>query len=95
MNKVTQEQVFADLLSILNELTQDWEYSGDISLQTSLFNDLGFESIDAVALGTAVEEHYQQTLPYAEFLAEIGQREEQDIFVGDIVKFVHKNLNAQ
>ena len=93
MEKINQEQIFADLLTILNELTDDWEYSGEITTKTSLFNDLGFESIDAVALGTAIEEHYKQTLPFAEFLAEIGQREEIDIFVEDIVTFIHKTLN--
>ena len=94
MNTVSQEQVFEDVLSILNELTDDWEYFGEINLKTSLFNDLGFESIDAVALGTAIEEHYQRTLPFAEFLAKIGQQEEINIFVEDIVTFVHKTLNS-
>jgi len=94
MKQVGQEQIFSDLLAILNEMTDDWEYSGEISLKTSLFNDLGFESIDAVALGTAIEEYYQQTLPFAEFLAEIGQREVQDIIVEDIVRFLHKTLNG-
>ena len=94
VSKVNQEQIFTDLVIILNELSDDWEYSGEISLETSLFDDLGFESIDAVALGTAIEEHYRQTLPFAEFLAEIGQREEQDIRVDDLVEFIYKNLNA-
>ncbi|MFQ6040563.1 MAG: acyl carrier protein [Candidatus Poribacteria bacterium] len=89
-----KEQIFADLLTILNELTDDWEYSEEISYETSLFDDLGFESIDAVALGTAIEEHYRQSLPFAEFLAEIGQREEQDIRVDDLVEFIYKNLSV-
>lgn len=94
MNKLSEEEVFADLLSILRELTDDWEYSGEISLETYFFNDLGFESIDVVALGTALEEHYRQTFPFAEFLAAIGQREAQDIRVGEVVKFIHQNLGA-
>ena len=92
MNKVSKDKIFADLLTILDELTDDWEYSGEISLKTSLFDDLGFESIDVVALGTAIEENYRQTLPFAEFLAEIGQREEQNIRVEDIVEFLYKNV---
>ena len=95
MKQVSQEQILSDLLAILNEMTDGWEYSGGISLKTSLFNDLGFESIDAVALGTAIEEYYQRTLPFAEFLAEIGQREVQDIMVEDLVKFIHKTLNGR
>jgi acyl carrier protein len=95
VSKVSQEQIFADLLALLDGLSDDWEYSGEISLETYLFSDLGFESIDAVALGTALEEYYAQALPFAEFLAEIGQREQQDIRVGDLVEFIHKSLNVQ
>lgn len=94
MNSISQEQVFADLQTILNELSEDWEYSGEISLETSFFEDLGFESIDVVALGTAIEEHFGQSFPFAEFLAGISQREVQDIRVGEVVEFIHQNLNA-
>jgi len=36
---------------------------------------MGFESIDVVAFGMAIEEHYKQAFPFAEFLAAVGQRE--------------------
>jgi len=94
VNKVSQEQIFADLLTILNELTDDWEYSGGISHETSLEDDLGFDSILAVALITAIEEHYGQSLSFVDFLTEIEEREEQDIRVIDLVEFIHKSLDA-
>ena len=92
MNNVSRERIFTDLQTILNELIGDWEYSGEISLETSFFQDLGFESIDVVAFGTAIEEHYRQSFPFAKFLAGIAEREVRDIQVGDIVEFIHQNL---
>jgi len=94
MQKLTQEQVLADLIDILEDLSEDWEYSAEITMETSFFEDLEFESIDIVAFGTAIEEHYRQTFPFAEFLSDIGQREVQDILLGEVVEFVHSNLNG-
>ncbi len=94
MAEISQEQIFADLCSILDELSDDWEYSGEVSLETTFFEDLGFESIDVVALGTAIEEHYQRSFPFAEFLAAIGQRENQDIRIGEVVEFIYQHLDG-
>ena len=68
MSEVNKEKVLTDVTEILDDLTSDWEFDDEISGETLLYKDLGFESIDAVALGTAVEEHYNQPLPFAEFL---------------------------
>ena len=94
MPNVSQEQVFKDLLIILDELSDDWEYSEEITPTTSFFEDLGFESIDVVALGTAIEEHYRRSFPFAEFLAGIGQREDQDIKIGEVVEFIYRQLDG-
>lgn len=94
MTEVSADKVYEDLLDILNDLTGDWEYSGEISKDTFLLADLGFESIDAVALGTAIEERFQKSLPFAEFLAEVAEREVQDIRVGELADFIHRNLET-
>jgi acyl carrier protein len=94
MAKVTEEAVYNDLLDILNDLTGDWEYSGEISRDTFLLADLDFESIDAVALGTAIEERFQKSLPFAEFLAEVAEREVKDIRVGELSNFIYQNLDS-
>ena len=92
MAEFTREQVFKDLVTLFDELRDDWEYSGEITEQTSLLNDLEFESIDAVALGAALEERYQRSFPFAEFLGELAEREEQDIRMSELVDFVYRNL---
>ncbi len=94
MAKATEETVYADVLDILNDLTGDWEYSGEISKDTFLLADLDFESIDAVALGTAIEESFQQSLPFPEFLAEVAEREVKDISVGELSNFIYQNLDS-
>lgn len=93
MNQANKDQLFHDLLTILDELSEDWEHSGGISLETTFLEDLGFESIDVVALGGAIEEHYRQEFPFAQFLAELGQREAQDICVGEVVEFIYQHLD--
>ena len=93
MKELDRLAVRNDLLTILTELREDWEYSDEITEQTGIFGDLGFESIDAVALGSAIEEHFDQSLPFAEFLTKAGERQAKDITVRDLLDFLMVSLN--
>lgn len=87
-----REAILAELMALLRNLRDDWEYSGEITESTGIFGDLEFESIDAVALGSTIEDHYNKTLPFAEFLTTAGERGAKDIFVSELVDFVMKNV---
>jgi acyl carrier protein len=92
MAEVTREQIGADLEKIFNETMGDWEYSGAITPETRLFADLGLESIDIVALGGAIEEHYQRHFPYAQWLGQMRDQQVDDIRIKDVVEFLRDNL---
>jgi len=83
-----RDAIEAHLVALLQELSRDWEYSRTVDAATGLFTDLGFESLDAVVLGTAIQEHYQRTMPFAELFADVGQRQVRDLTVGELVTFV-------
>ena len=87
------EAILADLIAIMKDMT-DWEYSAEITRQTRFFGDLGFESIDAVVFGEAIEAHYRRRFPYAEFLRQLGEREQRDLELGAMVDFLHGHLNS-
>jgi acyl carrier protein len=92
--EVTREQIGADLQKICNEIMGDWEYSGEITLETRLFADLGLESIDVVALGAAIEEHYRRNFPFAQWLTQLREQRVDDIHVKDVIEFLHDNLKS-
>lgn len=94
MNTVSQEVILADVLNLLRQLARDWEYSGEITPDTYLFADLGFESIDAVILASFVQEHYGRPFPFPQLLAEIGQRDVKDLRISELVDFIHQHLTA-
>jgi len=79
---------------MLKDWREEWEYAGEITEETGIFKDLEFESIDAVALGSTIEEHFNQSLPFAEFLTEARREQLKDITVGDLLKFLMANLNG-
>lgn len=81
-----------EVLQILTDLREDWEYSDEITERTGIFKDLEFESIDAVAMGSAIEEHFNQSLPFAEFLTKANERQAEDITVGEVLDFLLENL---
>ena len=89
---VSEEAIMADLVGMVKGMT-DWEYSGPISRETLFFADLGFESIDAVVFGEVIEAHYRQRFPYAEFLAKLAERQQQDLTLGELVDFLRRHLN--
>jgi acyl carrier protein len=94
MTMINQDSIMAVVLTLLGQLAKDWEYSGEISPETFLFADLGFESIDAVVLASHVQEHYQRQLPFPELLAELGRREVKDISISELVEFIYLHLNG-
>jgi len=94
MTQVNKESVYKDIIGILDKLSEDWEYSEEITPDTYLIDDLGFESIDLVVLGTTIEKLYKEPLPFAQFFVEVGQREVRDICLGELVDFVFRNLNG-
>jgi acyl carrier protein len=91
----TREEVFAHLVGQLQQVAHDWEVEGGITEQTRLFGDLNFESLDLVVLGAALQEHYGRTFPFAEFFAEIGQRQQKDLTVGEWLDFLYQHLRPE
>jgi acyl carrier protein len=88
----TREQVMEDVLMLLRKVSDDWEYTGEITPETRFFADMGLQSLDVVVLGTAVQEHYGQVLPFMKLFAEMGQRSLPDIPVSEWVDFIHREL---
>ena len=93
MSSFDRPAIQSDLLKILGDLREDWEYPGEITAATGIFRDLEFESIDAVALGSAIEDHYNRSLPFAEYLMKANERKAKDITIGELVDFLMENLN--
>jgi hypothetical protein len=89
----TREAIMEDVLGLLRQLADDWEYTGEITPQTRLFADMNLVSLDVVVLGTAVQEYYRQIIPFADLFAELGQRGIPDIPISEWVDFIHAHLN--
>lgn len=90
-NMKTQQQVVQDLAGLLANF-QNREYSGVIGPQTLFFSDLGFVSIDAIVLGETLEQHYGQSLPFQQFLAQAAERGAEDLSVGELAAFLAEHL---
>ncbi len=90
--KQTRDDIQEYVLATLQELCQDWDYSRPVGPSSLLFTELGLESLDAVVLGTTIQEHFHKPLPFAELLSEIG-REQRDLSIRELVDFVDRNLN--
>jgi acyl carrier protein len=88
----TRDRVLADFLVLLREASREWDVDGGIGEQTRLFGDLNFESLDLVVLGTAVQEHYGRTFPFAEFFTHVGARQQKDVTVAEWVDFTYRQL---
>ena len=89
----SRQEILDYLLQKMGELTADWDYPDPVSPESKLFTELGFESLDAVVLCTAIQEHYQTPMPFAELLAEIGQQQ-RDLSIDELTDFVNTHLGA-
>jgi acyl carrier protein len=92
--KKERTEIAADITALLQKLAEDWDYSEAISEETLLFSELRLESLGAVVLGTTLQDRYDFTMPFAELLASLGEREVQDLSVGELIDFVDRHLNS-
>jgi acyl carrier protein len=91
--KPTQPEILAYVLKTVQDLCQDWDYADPVGPESLLFTGLGMESLDAVVLCTAIQEHYQTTMPFAELLADIGQKQ-RDLSIAELAQFVGQHVSA-
>jgi len=91
--KPTQPEILAYVLETVQNLCQDWDYADPVGPESLLFTGLGLESLDAVVLCTAIQEHYQTTMPFAELLADIGQKQ-RDLSIAELAAFVGQHIAA-
>jgi acyl carrier protein len=86
----------AAVLEILKDLTADWDtdYAGDIGPDTTLIEDLAFESIDVVQLVVSLEGRFQRRdLPFEKLLMHDG-RYVDDMTVRQLVDFLEQTLTG-
>ena len=95
MEQLTRERVRHDLIELLKDAREDWDHSLAVTDETGIFNELGFESIDAVGLSSALEGHFEQTLPFPEFMAKAKEQQLKDITVGQLLDFLMQNLEER
>jgi len=89
----TREEVLEHVLQTVQGLCQDWDYADPVGPDSLLFSGLGMESLDAVVLCTAIQEHYQAHMPFDKLLAEIGQQQ-RDLSIAELAEFTHQHLNG-
>jgi acyl carrier protein len=91
--KQTRQEVLDYVLHMVQGLCQDWDYAEPVGPDALLFTGLGLESLDAVVLGTAIQEHYRIQMPFAELLADIGEKR-RDLSIAELADFVYRHLNT-
>jgi acyl carrier protein len=91
--KPTQPEILAYVLKTVQDLCQDWDYADTVGPESLLFTGLGMESLDAVVLCTAIQEHYRIQMPFAELLADIGQQQ-RDLSIAELAWFVGQHIVA-
>ena len=89
------QRILDEVLTLMTELSADWEYSGEITAETRLLSDLAMDSLDLVILGSELQERYGQ-LPFSEFLAELGKQEadQRDVTIGELVDLICRQQKA-
>jgi acyl carrier protein len=94
MTEQAPQSVLDDLADILRDFPSR-EYFGEIDRRTRFFDDLGMVSIDAVVLGEKLEHRYGFRFPFNELLADLRERQAEDLEVGELADFIHHHLSRR
>ena len=92
--KTSRQEILDYVLKTLEDLAQDWDQTDAVTEKTLLFSELGFESLDAVVLGTNIQDHFDTQMPFSELLVEIGEQQ-RDLSVGELVDFIDTHVSRK
>jgi acyl carrier protein len=95
MSALTKEQIEQELLAIVKDMTQDFDFDfeGDIQPEAKFVENLAFESTDIVELIGAVEKKFQRRkLPFHKLVLKDGKY--ADFSIRQLADFLHANLSA-
>ena len=87
----SEAEILADLQCVFREAL-NVDPVAPIEPETRFFADLGLASIDAVVLGEAIQHRLRRSLPFDQLLAELGQREERDLAISELIAFLQRHL---
>lgn len=91
-----QSDMLQTVVSVLQETTQDWdlEMEGEIGPETTLIEDLQFESIDVVQFAVALEQALgRKGLPFEKLFIKDGNYVD-DVTVAQVADFLRGELQA-
>ncbi len=95
MGQRSLEEITQEVITILKDLTSDWDidgFDGDITADTRLVRDLSFESIEIVQLMVALEQQFQVRNLASEKLLMKDGTYVPDQRVGDIARFLQGEI---
>jgi len=82
----------AYIREVLSSMGDEWEDSTAISEDSRILGNLNWRSIEMVYVANLVQQHFEQTLPFEDFLRNIEQRETKDVTIGELVDFILANF---
>ena len=94
MTDTSRDALTSTVIGVLQDTIKDWdlELEDEISAETTLIEDLAFESIDIVQLSVALEQALgRKDLPFEKLFIEDGAYVD-DVSVNDIVSFLAGEL---
>lgn len=70
----------------------DWDLGGEVTGDALLISELGFGSVDVVALASTIEQYCKRSLPFAEFLTDLNKEGVEDLKVEQLANFIYEYL---
>lgn len=87
------EEIEAAIIEIIKEITEGWDLEPEeIRPESSLLEDIGLSSVDALHLMATFNMRFQRSLPYEELFTLEADRLRR-LTVAQMAQFVHKNFN--
>lgn len=96
MTNPTREALQDKVIAVLNDTVRDWDLDleDDIGPQTTLIEDLAFESIDIVQFSVALEQALgRKDLPFERLFIKDGAYVD-DVSVEEVTEFLAGELQA-
>jgi acyl carrier protein len=91
---VDKDQILAEIAEMIRATMNNFDEDLEITVD-SAFADLGMESLNIVALAGRIHARYGQRVNFAEFVADIGAGDVNELRIGRVVGYIVDSLNGR
>jgi acyl carrier protein len=91
----TRPEILDAVVSVVSDITRDWNLDVEIKPESRLIGELGFTSMDIIDLMAGLDMRLHRKLPYESLMVLDDGGYRQELLVSELADFLEQNFDVE